>query len=56
VCISVVLEDGQLTLPDLLQRITDHIPHHVRSIEEKRQALNVGRIEMPLHMAGIGIC
>jgi len=47
--------DGQLTLADLLQRITDHIPHHVRSIDEKRKALNVGKIKMPLHMAGVGI-
>ncbi|MCA9266167.1 MAG: hypothetical protein KDA60_20045, partial [Planctomycetales bacterium] len=32
-------EDGPITLQTLLQRITDHIPHHVRFIEEKRQAL-----------------
>jgi hypothetical protein len=31
--------DGVLTLEALLQRITAHIPHHVRFIEEKRQAL-----------------
>ncbi len=31
--------DGALTLEVLLQRITAHIPHHVRFIEEKRQAL-----------------
>jgi len=31
--------DGALTLENLLQRITDHIPHHVRFIEEKRQAM-----------------
>ena len=31
--------DGALTLEKLLQRITDHIPHHVRFIEEKKQAL-----------------
>ncbi len=31
--------DGTLTLEVLLQRITDHIPHHIRFIEEKRQAL-----------------
>jgi hypothetical protein len=47
--------DGPLTLTDLLKRITDHIPHHVRSVEEKRLALNAGKIEMPLHMAGVGI-
>jgi len=31
--------DGALTLEALLKRITEHIPHHVRSIEEKRRAL-----------------
>jgi hypothetical protein len=31
--------DGALTLENLLQRITAHIPHHVRFIEEKRRAL-----------------
>jgi uncharacterized damage-inducible protein DinB len=31
--------DGGLTLEELLQRITAHIPHHVRSIEEKKRAL-----------------
>jgi hypothetical protein len=31
--------DGALTLEVLLQRITAHIPHHVRFIEEKRRAL-----------------
>lgn len=31
--------DGSVTLDDLLQRIAAHIPHHVRFIEEKRQAL-----------------
>jgi hypothetical protein len=31
--------DGALTLEVLLQRITAHIPHHVRFIEEKKQAL-----------------
>ena len=35
--------DGALTLENLLQRITDHIPHHVRFIEEKRQAM--GKVE-----------
>jgi hypothetical protein len=33
--------DGTLTLEVLLQRITDHIPHHVRFIAEKRQALSI---------------
>jgi len=31
--------DGALTLENLLQRITAHIPHHVRFIEEKRRAM-----------------
>lgn len=31
--------DGVLTLEGLVQRITNHIPHHVRLIEEKRRAL-----------------
>lgn len=31
--------DGPLTLATLLERITGHIPHHVRFIEEKRAAL-----------------
>jgi uncharacterized damage-inducible protein DinB len=30
--------DGALTLEDLLKRITGHIPHHVRFIEEKKRA------------------
>jgi hypothetical protein len=32
-------ESGPLTLETLVQRITGHIPHHVRFIEEKRKAL-----------------
>jgi uncharacterized damage-inducible protein DinB len=31
--------DGALTLEDLLQRITAHISHHVRFIEEKKRAI-----------------
>lgn len=31
--------DGALTLEVLLQRITAHIPHHVRLIEEKKRAM-----------------
>ena len=31
--------DGALTLEVLLQRITVHIPHHVRFIEEKRRVM-----------------
>jgi hypothetical protein len=48
-------DDGPLTLSELLEHVTDHIPHHVRSIEEKRRALDVGGIEMPFHMAALGI-
>ena len=32
-------EDGPMTLETLIRRITDHIPHHIRFIEEKRRAL-----------------
>jgi hypothetical protein len=32
-------ESGPLTLYTLLERITNHIPHHVRFIEEKRKAM-----------------
>lgn len=35
-------EDGPLTLETLLQRITNHIPHHVQFIREKRAALGAG--------------
>ena len=31
--------DGALTLENLLQRITAHVPHHVRFVVEKRRAL-----------------
>jgi hypothetical protein len=30
--------DGALTLEELLKRITGHIPHHARFIEEKKKA------------------
>jgi uncharacterized damage-inducible protein DinB len=33
--------DGPLTLRTLLERITSHIPHHVKFIEEKRRALGI---------------
>jgi uncharacterized damage-inducible protein DinB len=33
--------DGALTLEVLLQRITGHVPHHIRFIEEKRRALSI---------------
>lgn len=32
-------ESGPLTLQTLVERITDHIPHHIQFIEEKRRAL-----------------
>jgi uncharacterized damage-inducible protein DinB len=31
--------DGPISLETLLSRITGHIPHHIRFIEEKRQAM-----------------
>jgi hypothetical protein len=31
--------DGSVTLEELLRRITGHIPHHVRFIDEKKQAM-----------------
>jgi len=34
-------KDGPLTLRELLGRITRHIPHHARFIDEKRQALGI---------------
>jgi uncharacterized damage-inducible protein DinB len=35
-------EAGPMTLENLLQNITQHIPHHVRFIHEKRAALKIG--------------
>jgi uncharacterized damage-inducible protein DinB len=32
-------EAGPLSLETLLRRVTEHIPHHVRFIEEKRQSM-----------------
>ncbi len=32
-------EDGPLTLESLIERTTNHIPHHIAFIEEKRKAL-----------------
>lgn len=32
-------EDGSISLETLVRRITSHIPHHIRFIEEKRQAI-----------------
>ena len=34
-------EYGPLSLEELLRRITNHLPHHVSFIEEKRKALGV---------------
>lgn len=34
-------EDGPITLLTLLQRITGHIPHHLRFVREKRRALGL---------------
>jgi hypothetical protein len=36
--------DGALTLEDLLRRITAHIPHHVRFIEEKKRAMGHAKV------------
>ncbi|HWL10901.1 MAG TPA: DinB family protein [Planctomicrobium sp.] len=38
-------EDGEISLETLLTRITNHIPHHVKFIEEKRAALGLPAIE-----------
>ena len=34
-------EAGPLTLAQILQNITNHVPHHIQFIYEKRQALGV---------------
>ena len=34
-------ESGPITLETLVQRITGHIPHHLRFVEEKRKALEI---------------
>lgn len=33
--------DGALTLANLLERVTAHIPHHVEFIQEKRRAIGM---------------
>ena len=33
--------DGPISLTVLLERITNHIPHHVKFVEEKRKALGL---------------
>jgi uncharacterized damage-inducible protein DinB len=47
--------EGPLTLADLLQRATDHIPHHAQYIEEKRKALNIAERAIPFHLASVGV-
>lgn len=37
--VGIHSEDGPLTLRTLIERITGHIPHHVKYIEEKRNAM-----------------
>jgi uncharacterized damage-inducible protein DinB len=39
--VGVHNEAGPLTLKELVARITNHIPHHVQFIREKRQALGL---------------
>ena len=34
--------DGPMTLRSLLERITNHIPHHAQFIDEKKQAMESG--------------
>ncbi len=34
---------GPVALERLLQQITDHIPHHLAFVEEKKRAMGVGR-------------
>jgi hypothetical protein len=47
--------DGPVTLVDLLQRATDHIPHHAQYIEQKRKALKIADRVIPMHLASVGI-
>ncbi|MCH2210830.1 MAG: DinB family protein [Fuerstiella sp.] len=39
---AVHSQDGPMTLETLLERITEHIPHHVRFIEQKHAAIRTG--------------
>jgi uncharacterized damage-inducible protein DinB len=39
--VGVHNEAGPLTLHDLLTRVTNHIPHHVKFIHDKRRALGL---------------
>jgi uncharacterized damage-inducible protein DinB len=47
--------EGPVTLADILQRATDHIPHHAQYIEEKRKALDIGERVIPFHLASVGV-
>lgn len=39
--VGIHSRDGEITLLELLERITNHVPHHVTFIDEKRRALGV---------------
>lgn len=39
---AVHSQDGPMTLETLLERITEHIPHHIRFIEQKYFAIRSG--------------
>ena len=39
--VGVHNEAGPLTLQEFLERVTNHIPHHVKFIQEKRRALGL---------------
>ncbi len=39
--VGIHSRDGEITLLTLLKRITNHVPHHIAFIEEKRKALGV---------------
>ena len=40
-CRGIHSESGPITLETLVERITGHIPHHIRFIEEKKRALGL---------------
>lgn len=39
--IGIHAESGRMTLEDLLRNISNHVPHHVRFIDEKRKSLGI---------------
>ena len=39
--VGIHSEAGPLSLEELLRRITEHMPHHIKFIEEKRRAINI---------------